>query len=80
MHGTIYIIAGVQVAATSNNVAWQESVRAHVRLLYPKLIDTEIIIEQGRIQIPQTAGLGAAWQPELFQTDQKHYRVSTLDK
>ena len=78
--GPFTLLAGVQVAATSNNVAWQESVRAHVHLLYPKLIDTEIVIERGRIPIPQSAGLGAAWQPELFQPDQKHYRVSTLKK
>lgn len=76
--GPLTLLSGVQVAAASNNVAWQESVRAHLRFIYPDLIDTEVRIEQGRIPIPRRPGIGAAWLPELFRADQKNYRQSVL--
>ncbi|EAQ78497.1 mandelate racemase/muconate lactonizing enzyme family protein [Blastopirellula marina] len=75
--GPLTLLSGVQVAVASNNVAWQESVRAHVRMLYPKLIDTEVKIEQGRIPIPQQAGIGAGWRSELFQSDKNQYRATS---
>lgn len=76
--GPLTLLSGVQVAATSNNVAWQESVRAHVRMLYPKLIDTEVTIQRGQIAVPQRAGIGAAWQSDLFQSGQGQHRVTSL--
>ncbi|UUO04323.1 mandelate racemase/muconate lactonizing enzyme family protein [Blastopirellula sp. J2-11] len=75
--GPLTLLSGVQVAAASNNVAWQESVRAHVRMLYPKLIDTEVKIEKGHIPIPQQAGIGAGWQSDLFQSGKNQYRATT---
>lgn len=77
--GPLTLLAGVQVAAASNNVAWQESVRAHLKFIYPDLIDTEVQIEQGRIPIPRRPGIGAAWLPELFHPDRKNFRQSHLN-
>ncbi|WP_437194030.1 mandelate racemase/muconate lactonizing enzyme family protein [Planctomicrobium sp. SH527] len=76
--GPLTLLSGVQVAAASNNVAWQESVRAHIRMLYPSLIDTTVTITQGRIEIPRRPGIGASWLPELFKTDLKNYRATTI--
>lgn len=76
--GPLTLLSGVQVAAASNNVAWQESVRAHIRMLYPNLIDTTVTINKGRIEIPRVPGIGASWLPELFQSDVKSYRATTL--
>ncbi|MCC9608034.1 mandelate racemase/muconate lactonizing enzyme family protein [Blastopirellula sp. JC732] len=76
--GPLTLLSGVQVAAASGNVAWQESVRAHIGMLYPKLIDTEVSIVQGMIPIPRRAGIGAAWLPELFQGEAGKYRATAL--
>lgn len=75
--GPLTLLSGIQVAAASGNVAWQESVRAHIRMLYSKLIDTEITINQGHIPIPQKPGIGAAWLPELFREGDAKHRVTT---
>lgn len=76
--GPLTLLSGVHVAASSNNVAWQESLRAHLRILYPQLIDTPIEVEQGRIVIPKTPGLGVAWLPELFTPGTNQYRATEL--
>lgn len=76
--GPLTLLSGVQVAAASGNVPWQESVRAHISMLYPKLIDAEVSIVQGTIPIPRRAGIGAAWLPELFEPETGKYRVTTL--
>ncbi|WP_417397007.1 mandelate racemase/muconate lactonizing enzyme family protein [Gimesia chilikensis] len=76
--GPLTLLNGVHVAASSNNVAWQESLRAHLRILYPQLIDTPIEVEAGRIKIPQKPGLGVAWLPELFTPGTNQYRATTL--
>ncbi|MEX2357523.1 MAG: enolase C-terminal domain-like protein, partial [Pirellulaceae bacterium] len=76
--GPLTLLAGVQVAAASGNVAWQESLRSHVKMLYPKLIDAEVQIAKGMIPIPKRAGIGAEWLPELFQLDKGKYRATHL--
>ncbi|HWL07865.1 MAG TPA: mandelate racemase/muconate lactonizing enzyme family protein [Planctomicrobium sp.] len=76
--GPLTLLSGIQVAAASNNVAWQESVRAHIRLLYPKLIDENVSVEKGRIPIPRSPGIGANWLPELFQSDQNKCRITSV--
>jgi len=76
--GPLTLLSGIQVAAASGNVAWQESVRAHIRLLYPKLIDTNVTVKNGRIPISDSPGIGASWLPELFQPDRNNYRVTSV--
>jgi len=76
--GPLTLLSGVHVAASSNNVAWQESLRAHLRILYPQLIDKSIEVEDGRILIPQAPGLGVAWLPELFEPGKNQYRITEI--
>lgn len=76
--GPLTLLTGVHVAASSNNVAWQESLRAHLRMLYPQLIDQTIEVKDGRILIPQTPGMGVAWLPELFEPGQNQYRITQI--
>lgn len=74
--GPLTLLSGLQVAAASNNVAWQESVRAHLRMLYPNLITTTISVQQGRIHVPRTPGLGTSWLPDLFQRGRNAHRLT----
>ncbi|QDS90674.1 D-galactonate dehydratase [Rosistilla ulvae] len=76
--GPLTLLSGVQVAAASGNVPWQESVRAHITMLYPKLIDAQVEVAGGAIPIPTQPGIGAAWLPELFRADGRNYRVTNL--
>ncbi len=73
--GPLTMLAGVQVAIATANVAWQETVRAHFHLLYPQLIDEEIVIDEGYITPPTRPGIGRAWLPSLFE-DGGEVRVS----
>jgi galactonate dehydratase len=67
--GPFTLLSGLQVAVASGNVAWQESVRAHLRMLYPQLIDQEVRAVEGRLAAPTRAGIGAAWLDRLFQPE-----------
>ncbi len=74
--GPLTLLTGVHVAVSSCNVAWQESLRSHVRVIYPKLIDAPIHLSDGYISPPEQPGLGAAWKPELFDAGQPNYRAT----
>ncbi len=76
--GPLTLFSGIQVAAAVPNVMWQETVRAHIRTLYPLLIDTNIEIVAGQALLPESPGLGTRLLPELFQADQPGYRISRL--
>ncbi|MCB0116222.1 MAG: mandelate racemase/muconate lactonizing enzyme family protein [Caldilineaceae bacterium] len=64
--GPLTMLSGVQVATATANVAWQETVRAHINLLYPQLITEQPVIEAGHILPPQQPGIGTAWLDSLF--------------
>jgi galactonate dehydratase len=64
--GPLTLLSGVHVATATANVAWQESVRAHIHLLYPRLITEQPSVGGGFIQPPSAPGIGTAWQPGLF--------------
>jgi galactonate dehydratase len=76
--GPFTLLAGVNVASANTGVAFQETVRAHIATLYPALIDENVTITDGQIKIPQRAGIGARWLPELFDTGHPGYRCSSL--
>jgi len=76
--GPLTLLAGLQVAFSTANVAWQETVRAHVHSMYPKLIDDEIKIDQGKINPLFRSGIGAAWLPQLFVNEHNEIRVSEV--
>lgn len=75
--GPLTLLAGIQVATATANVAWQETLRSHIRLLYPKLIDETIRIEEGMAIPPGKPGIGARWLDPLFESG-KGVRVSGL--
>lgn len=76
--GPFTLMAGVQTGIANSNVAWQETVRAHLRLVYPKLIAGSFALQDGRIQAPVETGLGIRWLPEIFDDKALNYRRSTL--
>lgn len=60
----------------SANVVFQETVRAHIRTFYERLIDRQPRIENGRLLAPTDSGLGTALLPGLFEPGKNHYRRS----
>lgn len=76
--GPLTLLAGLQVAAAVPNVMWQETVRAHIRTLYPQLIDTNVTIVDGHALLPTGPGLGTRLLPELFTSEHPGYRITRL--
>ena len=74
--GPLTLFSGLHLAAASTNVVFQESVRAHIRSFYDKLVDTLPVIEQGKAQLPTGTGLGTRLRDELFQPGVNAYRRS----
>ena len=74
--GPLTLFAGLHCAAASANVVFQETVRAHIRTFYDRLIDRQPIIEDGWLLLPSEPGLGTALLPELFRDGQNRYRCS----
>ena len=76
--GPLTLFSGLQVSASCANVTYQETVRAHVKTLYPLLIDEPPVITKGHIAIPERPGLGVRLLPELFTPDHPGYRITRL--
>ena len=74
--GPITLYAGLHCAIASQNVVLQETVRAHMRTFYERLIDRQPSIELGRLVAPTDPGLGTAFLPTLFQPGQNRFRRS----
>lgn len=74
--GPLTLFAGLHLAASSTNVAFQETVRAHIRSFYSKLVDTQPVIVQGKAMLPTGTGLGTRLRDELFEPGVNLYRVS----
>lgn len=75
--GPFTLLAGVHVGIACPNVVFQESVRAHLRVVYEKLIDQPLRVSNGHIAATERAGIGAAWLPGLFSRENPSYRIST---
>lgn len=76
--GPLTLFSGLHVAASVPNVMWQETVRAHIRTLYPALIDTNVHIADGHASLPEGPGLGTRLLPELFDPAHPGYRITRL--
>jgi galactonate dehydratase len=76
--GPLTLFAGLQVAAAVPNVMWQETVRAHIRTLYPLLIDQNVEIQDGHAALPSGTGLGTRLLPDLFDSSHRGYRRTDL--
>jgi L-alanine-DL-glutamate epimerase-like enolase superfamily enzyme len=76
--GPFTLLSGIHVATATANVAWQETLRAHIRLLYPRLIHESIAVVDGQARPSQTPGIGATWRSDLFERSDADVRVSTV--
>jgi L-alanine-DL-glutamate epimerase-like enolase superfamily enzyme len=74
--GPLTLFSGLHLAASSANVVFQETVRAHIRSFYDRLVDTLPIIENGRAKLPAGTGLGTRLKDELFREGANGYRIS----
>ncbi len=72
--GPLTLFAGLHLAASHTGVAWQETVRAHIRSFYEKLIDPLPVIRNGHASLPSGPGLGVTLNPDLFQPGRWDYR------
>ena len=76
--GPLTLFSGLQISASCANVTYQETVRAHIKTLYPLLIDQSPVITAGQIALPERPGLGVRLLPELFSPDHPGYRITKL--
>lgn len=75
--GPLTLLAGIHVGIARANVAWQETLRSHLRVRYPQIVTALPEIRDGRILPPQGAGLGTEVLAKFFQSPHA-VRVSTL--
>lgn len=76
--GPLTLMAGLQVSAACTNVTFQETVRAHLKTLYPLLIDDTLAVQSGHLPLPTRPGLGVRLLPQLFTAEHPGYRISKL--
>ncbi len=76
--GPLTLFAGLHVGAAVANCCYQETVRAQIQTVYHELIDTEVRIANGYVDVPRGPGLGVRLNPDLFKKDRPGYRISTL--
>jgi galactonate dehydratase len=76
--GPLTLFAGLHVAAACANVTYQEIVRAHLKTLYPLLIDEAVEVRDGHLRLSARPGLGIRLLPDLFTTDHPGYRCTKL--
>ena len=76
--GPLTLFAGLHIAASCANVTYQETVRAHLKTLYPLLIDEPVVVTNGHLPLPTRPGLGVRLLPELFTPAHPGYRITRL--
>jgi L-alanine-DL-glutamate epimerase-like enolase superfamily enzyme len=76
--GPLTLMAGLHISAACANVTYQETVRAHLKTLYPLLIDDTLAVQSGHLPLPTRPGLGVRLLPQLFTTQHPSYRISKL--
>lgn len=74
--GPLTLFSGLHVSASVPGVTYQETVRAHIASLYPRLIDDKVVVQDGHIALPERPGLGVRLLEELFDTNHPQYRIS----
>jgi len=77
--GPLTLFSGLNVAMAVPGVTYQESVRAHIATVYPRLIDTDVVVENGTIAPSTRPVLGARWLPEIFDEGRRSYRITKLE-
>lgn len=65
--GPFTLMAGLQVALSSSNAIYQESVRAYIRTWYADLVPHSVEIVDGKILPPTSPGIGTYLLPQVFE-------------
>ena len=76
--GPLTLYAGIHLNAALPNCVLQETVRAHIHTVYPKLIDEVPQVVDGHVALPARSGLGASVNEEFFDPKREWYRASSL--
>jgi L-alanine-DL-glutamate epimerase-like enolase superfamily enzyme len=76
--GPLTLYSGLNVAAATPIVCYQETVRAHIATIYPLLIDAPPTVSGGHIDLPSRPGLGVRLLPDLFASTAPSVRISRL--
>lgn len=76
--GPMTLFAGLHLSVASANVVLQETVRAHIRTFYERLIDRQPVIEQGFLLAPVDPGLGTTFHSSLFESSSNRCRRSQV--
>jgi L-alanine-DL-glutamate epimerase-like enolase superfamily enzyme len=76
--GPLTLMAGLQISAAVPCVTYQETVRAHIRTLYPHLLDENVAVLDGHIALPERPGLGVRLLDALFTPSHPGHRMSKL--
>lgn len=76
--GPLTLLAGLNVAAAVPAVCYQETVRAHIATVYPRLIDSAVAVRDGHIDLPDRPGLGVRLLPALFRSEMPDYRKTEI--
>lgn len=74
--GPLTLYSGLHLAAASAGVVFQETVRAHIRSFYDRLVDRRPVIEAGAVHLPEGPGLGVKFHDSLFDPARPDYRIS----
>jgi len=74
--GPLTVFAGLHVGAANAACCFQETVRAHVRTIYPHLVETNVEISNGFANLPGGSGIGTSLKPELFDSSRASYRIT----
>jgi galactonate dehydratase len=76
--GPLTLFAGLHVNAAVAGCCFQETVRAHIRTFYDRVIDPLPVISGGECDLPVGPGIGTRLNPELFQPGKYEYRVTRV--
>ena len=74
--GPLTLFAGIHISAALPGVCYQETVRAQIQTVYKDLIDVEVEIKDGFIELPRGPGLGVTVNPDFFKEGREGYRVT----
>jgi len=75
--GPLTAMAGLHINAAAPNANFQETVRSHIRMVYPKLVDGFPAIRDGHAELPQGTGLCMKIDPGLF-VESNSVRITRL--
>ena len=75
--GPLTLYAGIHLNAALPNCILQETVRAHIHTVYPKLVDEVPEVAGGHVALPARPGLGTCLNEEFFDPRRAWYRASS---